>query len=90
MAKAKGTATEKGTGTTSKALCKDGAVPRMTRLGRRATPLSIALTAWDLWRRLPPRQRKQMLDLARKHGPTVAARVVKARAAYKNRRPPKP
>jgi hypothetical protein len=31
-----------------------------------------------------------VLDLARKHGPTVAARVIKARAAYKNRRPPKP
>jgi hypothetical protein len=67
-----------------------GAVPRITRLGRRAGPLSIALTAWDLWRRLPPRQRKQVLDLARKHGPTVATRVIKARAAYKNRRPPRP
>jgi hypothetical protein len=67
-------------------------VPRITRLGRRAGPLSIALTAWDVWRRLPPRQRKQVLDLARKHGPTVASRVIKARAAYKNRhpRPPKP
>jgi hypothetical protein len=64
-------------------------VPRATRiLGRRAGPIGIALTAWDLWRRLPPRQRKQVLNLARKHGPKVAARVLKAGASYKNRRPP--
>jgi hypothetical protein len=44
------------------------------------------LTAWDLWRRLPPRQRKQLMNLARKHGPKVAARVLKARAAYRDRR----
>lgn len=61
---------------------------RVTRLGRRAGPLGIALTAWDLWRRLPPRQRKQVLDLARKHGPKVAARVVQATSAYRARRPP--
>ncbi len=54
-------------------------------LTRRAGPLGFALTAWDLWRRLPPRQRKQVLDLARKHGPKVAARALKATAAYRNR-----
>jgi hypothetical protein len=43
------------------------------------------LTAWDLWRRLPPKQRKQVLDLARKHGPKVAARVLQARATYRDR-----
>jgi hypothetical protein len=59
------------------------------RIGR-AGPLGIALTAWDLWRRLPPRQRKQMLDLARRHGPKVAAGIIKARATYKARRAPKP
>jgi hypothetical protein len=65
-------------------------VPRIRMLGRRAGPLGLALTAWDLWRRLPPRQRKQVLDLARKHGPKVAARVLKARAAYQQRRPRPP
>jgi hypothetical protein len=59
------------------------------RLSRRAGPLGLALTAWDLWRRLPPRQRKQVLDLARKHGPKVAARVLHATAAYRARRPPR-
>jgi hypothetical protein len=30
---------------------------------------------WDIWRRLPPRQRQQLMALARRHGPTVARRV---------------
>jgi len=61
-------------------------VPGFSRLGRRAGPLGVALTAWDLWRRIPPKQRKQLLkaarqhgprivETARKHGPTVAARL---------------
>jgi hypothetical protein len=54
---------------------------RSTRLlTRRAGPIGIALTAWDLWRRLPPRQRKQIVNIARKHGPKVAARVMQARS----------
>ena len=61
-------------------------MPRLMRLGRRAGPLGIALTAWDLWRRLPPRQRKQVLDLARKHGPKVAARVLEMRRATRRYR----
>jgi hypothetical protein len=60
------------------------------RIARRPGAVGVALTAWDLWRRLPPRQRKQVLDLARRHGPKVAARVFKAGAGYtKSRRPPK-
>jgi hypothetical protein len=55
-------------------------------LTRRAGPLGLALTAWDLWRRLPPRQRKQVIALARKHGPKVAAHVIQARAKYAKRR----
>lgn len=64
-------------------------MPRLTRFGPRVGPLGLALTAWDLWRRLPPRQRKQVLELLRKHGPKVAARVIHATAAYRARRPPK-
>jgi len=48
------------------------------RLKPRLGPLGLALTAWDIWRRLPPRQRKQVLNIARKHGPRVAARVLRA------------
>jgi hypothetical protein len=45
-------------------------------LSRRAGPVGLALTAWDIWRRLPPKQRRQILDVARKHGPRVAARAM--------------
>jgi hypothetical protein len=62
------------------------------RLRPKVGPIGIALTAWDIWRRLPPRQRKQILNIARKHGPRVAARVLRAaqsaratRAASKRR-----
>jgi hypothetical protein len=61
---------------------------RPTRLlTRRAGPIGLALTAWDIWRRLPPRQRRQIVDIARKHGPKVAARVIQARARTRARRP---
>jgi hypothetical protein len=55
------------------------------RLGRRVGPVGIALTAWDVWRRLPPKQRKQILALARRHGPKVAARVLRARSKMQKR-----
>jgi hypothetical protein len=58
----------------------------MPRLARKVGPLSLALTAWDIWRRLPPRQRKQILNIARKHGPKVAARVMQARSRARARR----
>jgi hypothetical protein len=46
----------------------------------------VALTAWDIWRRLPPKQRRQIMNVARKHGPKVAARVLKATARARSRR----
>jgi hypothetical protein len=55
-------------------------VPRVTRLvSRRVGPLGLALTAWDVYRRLPPTQRRWLLKQARTHGPTVARRVLAAR-----------
>lgn len=39
------------------------------------------MTAWDIWRRIPPRQRKAILKQARKHGPTIAKRAVEYRRA---------
>ena len=53
-------------------------------LTRRVGPLGVALTAYDIWRRLPPKQRKQLMNIARRHGPTVAANVAK-----RMRRPPR-
>lgn len=57
----------------------------MPRLVPKIGPFGMALTAWDLWRRLPPEQRKQALDLARKHGPTVASKTLKAGKALKKK-----
>jgi hypothetical protein len=55
----------------------------MPRLRPRLGPLGLALTLYDVYRRLPPRQRKQVLELARKHGPQVAARVLEMRRRTK-------
>jgi hypothetical protein len=41
--------------------------------------LGTAALVWNLWRRLPSRQRKQALRLARKHGPRLARRALEAR-----------
>ena len=58
----------------------------MARPGRfRPVPIAVALTLYDVWRRLPPQQRKQLLVLARRHGPTVAAKVYGLRSG--RRRP---
>jgi hypothetical protein len=55
-------------------------------LGRPLGPVGIALTLWDIWRRLPPKQRRQILNIARKQGPKVAAKVMEARARARSRR----
>ncbi len=49
------------------------------KLTRRAGPIGVALTLFDLWRRLPPKQRKLVAAQVRKHGPTIAKRAVQAR-----------
>lgn len=55
-------------------------IDEMPRLLRRMGPLGLALTAYDLWRRLPRKQRKRLLKQARKHGPRLAAKAVKYQA----------
>ncbi len=53
----------------------------MARLGKlRPGPVGIALALYDVWRRLPPKQRKQVMSLAREHGPKLAARALQAQA----------
>jgi hypothetical protein len=46
---------------------------------RPTSPIGIALGAYHLWRRLPPAQRKQVLQTARTHGPKVAAAILARR-----------
>ena len=54
------------------------------RRALRRDPIAIALVVYDVWRRLPKKQRKQAVtllrkhgpDLVRKHGPTLAAKAL--------------
>jgi len=60
----------------------------VARIGKlRPGPVGVALAMYDIWRRLPPRQRKQLMALARKHGPTVAKRLVEMQRRRGGRRP---
>ena len=45
-------------------------------------PITVALTAYDIWRRLPPSQRRLVAALARKH----SARLAKQAFASQQRR----
>lgn len=51
--------------------------------GRRLGPFSTALLVWDVWRRLPPRQRRWVMAQARAHGPML---MRQAKAVRKARR----
>jgi hypothetical protein len=55
----------------------------MPSLRPRLGPVGVALTLYDVWRRLPPKQRQQAFELARKHGPAVVKQVSKIRNARK-------
>ncbi len=58
----------------------------MARLGRlRPGPLGLAIAMFDLWRRLPPKQRKLALQLARKHGPKAAKKLMEFQRARRGR-----
>ena len=46
-------------------------------------PFSAALLVWDVWRRLPPRQRRWVLLQARLHGPRLVRQANAARKARK-------
>ena len=54
---------------------------RLTKL--RPAPVAAALALYDIWRRLTPKQRTQLVKLARKHGPTVAKKAMEFRRAGK-------
>jgi hypothetical protein len=55
------------------------------KLTRRAGPIGLALMVWDVWRRIPPRQRKWLFKQARQHGPRVAKQVIRAQSKSKKR-----
>jgi hypothetical protein len=46
-------------------------------------PVAASILAYNLWRKLPPAQRRLLLDAARTHGPRVAAAAAAAAKARK-------
>ncbi|MGD0716336.1 MAG: hypothetical protein ABSB24_19510 [Gaiellaceae bacterium] len=53
----------------------------MARLGMlRPGPIVAAIALYDVWRRLTPAQRTELVRLARTHGPTVARTAMKLRS----------
>jgi hypothetical protein len=59
----------------------NGGVPRLTR---RLGPVGTTLLLWDIWRRLPPQQRRWVVAKGRTHGVRVAKSALDARR--RNRR----
>jgi hypothetical protein len=55
-------------------------------LTRKVGPVGLALTAYDIWRRLPPAQRRQLLEATRRHGPRLAGKAVTR--VRRGRKPP--
>jgi hypothetical protein len=52
----------------------------MARLRKlRPGPIAVTVALFDVWKRLTPQQRKQVMRLVRRHGPTVAAKATKLR-----------
>jgi len=52
-------------------------MPRL-KLSRGAGVFGAALTVVDVWRRLPPKQRRWVARQARKHGPRLARQAFHA------------
>jgi hypothetical protein len=60
----------------------DGAMRRMP-----TNPLAFGLALLRLWRKLPPAQRRVLLQAARKHVPRLAGGAAAAASARARRRP---
>jgi hypothetical protein len=61
-------------------------MPKIPKLaGRRVAPIATATVLWDVWRRIPPKQRKLIVAQARKHGPRLVKQAVKARKKSRRR-----
>jgi hypothetical protein len=54
----------------------------MPRVPRGAGPIGLAFSAYDVWRRLSPRQKQLVLMQAKRYGPLIAGQALRsARAA---------
>jgi len=58
----------------------------MARVSKlRPAPWAMALLLWDVWKRLTPTQRRQIMAMARRHGPTVVAKATELRNRRRGR-----
>jgi hypothetical protein len=60
-------------------------MPAFRFLARRAGPLGLLLTLFDVWRRLPPKQRRRIAKQVRRHGPPLAKKALEARRRRRSR-----
>ena len=59
----------------------------LRKVGPRGS-IGLALAAYDVWRRIPPAQRRQLIENARVHGPRIVkGAYVKGAAVAKSRKP---
>jgi hypothetical protein len=63
-------------------VCEDVLVPLafltlLLYLVRRIRPTTIALAAYETWRRLPPEHRQQLILVARRNGPKLASSLLR-------------
>jgi hypothetical protein len=58
------------------------------KLIRSAGPIGLAISAYDVWRRLSPRQRKLLVRGAKRYGPLIAAEAMRSAKGMMRRRPP--
>ena len=60
-------------------------VPRLP-FTRRLGPIGTALVVLDVWRRLPPKQRKWVAKQARTHGPRIAKQALESQRRRSSKR----
>jgi hypothetical protein len=53
---------------------------------RRTGTIGLALTAWDIWRRIPKEHRRTIVRQARVHGPRVASKLMEQQRRRKTGR----
>lgn len=45
----------------------------------RPGPIAVTVAMYDIWKRLTPAQRRKIMGMVRRHGPTVVAKATELR-----------
>jgi hypothetical protein len=59
---------------------------RRPKFRRRARIWGMSMALWEIWTRIPPKHRKQLLRQARVHGPRLAKQAFIARQSRRFRK----